>query len=164
MSKRESLINALAVTASFAFGSVPSSAQVYVTAYHNDNARTGQNLNETILTPANVNPAQFGKLFTAPTSQGSPMFQYPGATPSISANGAANGIVWVIESDGYGSNLPAVLRAYPASDVSSELYDSNDNLGRDNPGPAVKFTVPTVANSKVYVGAQYHVSVYGPLR
>src|SRR5438874_254919 len=40
-------------------------AQVSVTTYHNDNARTGQNTSETTLTPANVNSTQFGKLFTA---------------------------------------------------------------------------------------------------
>ena len=41
-------------------------AQVSVTTYHNDNARTGQNTQETILTPANVNSRQFGMLFTVP--------------------------------------------------------------------------------------------------
>jgi hypothetical protein len=51
-----------AVACSVFAGSVH--AQVNVTTYHNDNARTGQNTEETILTPLNVNSTQFGKLFT----------------------------------------------------------------------------------------------------
>ena len=39
-------------------------AQVNVTTQHNDNSRTGANTQETILTPANANSAQFGKLFS----------------------------------------------------------------------------------------------------
>src|SRR5581483_1342733 len=40
------------------------SAQVNVTTHHYDNARTGQNIKETVLTPSNVNSSQFGKLFS----------------------------------------------------------------------------------------------------
>src|SRR5712672_2748967 len=40
----------------------PTSSSIDVTTYHYDNLRTGQNLTETTLTPANVNQAKFGKL------------------------------------------------------------------------------------------------------
>jgi hypothetical protein len=69
--------------------------------------------------------------------------------------------VWALETNGSGA--PVVLRAYSAADVSTELYNSNQNPGRDNPGQAVKFTVPTIANGKVYVGAQGQLSVFGLL-
>src|SRR5947209_2429202 len=41
----------------------PGTTTSVVTTYHNDNARTGQNLNETVLTTANVNASSFGRLF-----------------------------------------------------------------------------------------------------
>src|SRR5215472_16626571 len=41
-----------------------SAGQVSVLTYHNDVARTGQNLNETILTPSRVSSGQFGQLFS----------------------------------------------------------------------------------------------------
>ena len=88
-------------------------------------------------------------------------FGWPGATPSVSANGTSNGIVWVLETNGSGA--PAVLHAYSADDVSDELYSSNQNPGRDTPGPAVKFAVPTIANGRAYVGAQGQLSVFGLL-
>ena len=88
-------------------------------------------------------------------------FSWPGASPVISANGSDNGIVWALQTNGSGQ--PAVLNAYSAQDVSLQLYSSNENGARDNPGQAVKFTVPTVANGRVYVGAQYQVSVFGLL-
>ena len=48
----------------FTFLTYLAQAQVNVTTYHYDNARTGQNTQETTLTPANVNSTQFGKLFS----------------------------------------------------------------------------------------------------
>jgi hypothetical protein len=87
---------------------------------------------------------------------------FPGATPSISANGTNNAIVWLLQTSAYGGGS-SVLRAYDAANISTELYDTlaaGDGV-RDDPGGAVKFTVPTVANGKVYVGAVNMVSAYG---
>jgi len=97
----------------------------------------------------------------SPAGQSATIFQFPGATPAISANGSSNGIVWALENNGSGA--PAVLHAYSAADVSVELYNSNQNATRDVPGSSVKFTVPTIANGKVYVGTQNQLSVFGLL-
>ncbi|MFZ0826159.1 MAG: chitobiase/beta-hexosaminidase C-terminal domain-containing protein [Verrucomicrobiia bacterium] len=102
-----------------------------------------------------------GVLTAAPVSKSGTSFGYHGSTPVISANGLVNGIAWVIQADAYASSGPAVLHAYNATNLALELYNSSQNLSRDNPGGAVKFTVPTVANGKVYVGAEYMLSVFG---
>jgi hypothetical protein len=100
-----------------------------------------------------------GTLTPQVVAESEEVFGYPGATPSISANGTSNGIVWVIDNqDG-----PVVLRALNAKDPGEEYYNSA-LAARDAAGNAVKFTVPTVANGKVYVGAKRVVSVYGLLR
>ena len=99
-----------------------------------------------------------GKIKTTPKV--SPIqLGYPGATPSISANGASNGIVWVVQN----YSFAAVLRAYDASDITHELYDSTQAGSRDLGGPSVKFAVPTVANGKVYVGGNGTLTLYGLL-
>ena len=104
-----------------------------------------------------------GLLVTPPASKSTTSFGFTGATPSISADGTRNGIVWALQTEAYSSGGPAVLHAYDAGNLALELYSSGKNLGRDNPGPAVKFTVPTVVNGKVYVGAQGRLSVFGYL-
>ena len=104
-----------------------------------------------------------GMLSTTPVATGSVAIGYPTTTPSVSANANANGIVWGIDASAYSSGGPAVLRAFEATSLANELYDSNQNLARDNPGGAVQLTVPTIANGKVYVGTASMLSVYGLL-
>ena len=103
-----------------------------------------------------------GLLSNSPTSHSSATFGY-GATPSISANGSSNGIVWVLDSGGFRPRSPAILYAYDATDVSRELYNSTLAGDRDQGGLAVSFGVPTIANGKVYVGGQNQLTVYGLL-
>ncbi len=109
-----------------------------------------------------------GKLNYSAITASSPIFGFPGATPSISSNGNTNGIVWLIDSSQYGNPGPgpgpAVLHAFNATNVASELYNSTQaGPTRDTAGNAVKFAVPTVTNGKVYVGATNEVDVYGLL-
>lgn len=59
--------------------------------------------------------------------------------------------------------MRSALHAYAASNVADRLYSSNENAARDSPGPAIKFSVPTVANGRVYIGSQDQVSVFGLL-
>jgi hypothetical protein len=86
------------------------------------------------------------------------------ATPSVSANGDKNGIVWVVSSKGWNSgDRTAVLHACDASNITRELYNSGQNADRDRAGKALRFNIPTVVNGHVYVGAKGEVDVYGLL-
>jgi hypothetical protein len=105
-----------------------------------------------------------GLLSSAPVSHSPTTFSYPGTTPSISANGTKAGIVWVIQGGGKPKGGPAaVLRAYSAVNLATQLYGSGQAGTRDVPGPATKFSVPTVYNGKVYIGTQTELDIYGLL-
>jgi len=91
-----------------------------------------------------------------PRSFGTRKFAFPGATPSISANGNEDGILWAIQNA-----QPAVLVAYNATNLSTELYNSSGSRGQMTGG--VKFVVPTIANGKVYAGSQNALTVFGLL-
>jgi hypothetical protein len=97
----------------------------------------------------------------------SPQIGFPGAGVSVSSNGttAGSAIVWAIDSTHLSSPGPgpAVLYAYDATNILTTLYSSAQNATRDAAGNAVKFTVPTVANGKVYVGTSTEIDVYGLL-
>jgi hypothetical protein len=84
-----------------------------------------------------------------------------GCTPTISADGVTNGIVWTVGSGGFSTNAPAIFHAHDALNTATDLYNSTQLIVRDNPGIACKFTHPIVTNGKVYVGTQNQVSVYG---
>ncbi len=105
-----------------------------------------------------------GQFSTSPASETTLEFRYPGATPAISANGNTDAILWAVDSRGFEKQLPEVLIAYQANNLKKLLYASKQNENRDDPGPAVKYVVPTIVNGKVYLGAEYQVSVYGLLQ
>ena len=95
----------------------------------------------------------------SPSSQSGTSFEYPGTSPTVSANGTSNGIVWAVEN----SN-PAVLHAYDATNLANELYNSNQAGSRDQFGPGNKFITPVIVNGKVFVGTQTGVAVFGLLQ
>ena len=86
-------------------------------------------------------------------------FGFPGPSPAISASGNANGVVWALDNSQYCTKQssgcgPAVLHAYDATSLV-ELWNSSMAAGgADAAGNAVKFTVPVIANGKVYVGTR----------
>lgn len=101
-----------------------------------------------------------GRYQTRPSSRTSEKFVFPGCVPSLSSNGNRNGILWAIQP-----GKPAVLRAYDATNLGHELYNSAQDAGRDTTGsPNNKFTPPTVVNGKVYVPTSDSLVVYGLLQ
>jgi outer membrane protein assembly factor BamB len=86
------------------------------------------------------------------SSQTNTFFGYPGATPTISSNGNSNGIVWAYENAGQ-----AVLHAYDATNLGTELYNSSHL----SIGGAVTFGVPTVCNGLVFLGTSASIAAFG---
>ncbi len=95
----------------------------------------------------------------APSSATTHNFGYPGALPSVSASGSANGILWAVENTN-----PTVLHAYDANNLATEFYNSSQAAnGRDNIGAGNKYITATVANGQVFVGTTNSVGVFGTL-
>ncbi len=98
-----------------------------------------------------------GKLSAAPVHQSSLKFP-PGATPVVSANGTKDGIVWVVFTKAWNErSAEATLHAFDAADVSHQLFSANA-------GPAVRFTMPLVADGRVYIGSRKMLLVFGVKR
>ncbi len=85
-------------------------------------------------------------------------------TPTISANGNKDGILWILRSKAWnGPDTQAELTAYDATNINHKLYDSEHNYQRDRAGQALRFNIPIVVNGRVYLGAKKEVDVYGLL-
>jgi outer membrane protein assembly factor BamB len=109
------------------------------------------------LIPANAQVA-------VPVSESAETYGYPSPTPTISASPKGGAIVWMLDNraNGYGSIAlgPAILRAYNATNLGTTLY-SSATLPADTAGNAAKFTLPVVANGRVYVAGAGALTVYG---
>ena len=109
-----------------------------------------------------------GRLSTSPTSE-SPetydgstgTFTARGGEMALSANGSSNGILWGLQSNGDSS--PGTLHAYDPSNLGHEYYTSDQAGTRDQLDPWLKFTLPLVANGRVYVVASGQLTAYGLL-
>jgi hypothetical protein len=92
-------------------------------------------------------------------------FENPGATPSVSANGTENGLVWAVSTKTWnGQDRPAVLYAFEANNIDEPIYSSEQNSARDRVGLATRFVFPVVVNGHVYIAARDEVDVYGLLK
>jgi hypothetical protein len=93
-------------------------------------------------------------------------FPDPGATPSVSANGTKNPIVWAITTKSWNGpdSKPAVLYAFDATKLGDPIYTSEQNSQRDRAALATRFVIPVVVNGRVYFGARGEVEVYGLLK
>jgi chitodextrinase len=102
-----------------------------------------------------------GLLSTTPTSTSPQTYAYPGGAIAVSANGTSNGILWAVRKNGAASG---VLHAYDATNLTNELYNSEQSGSRDSMGaPAAKFSIPLVVNGKVFVATESSVVVFGLL-
>lgn len=109
--------------------------------------------------PLRAFPISAAKLGVSPSSQTGITFTYPGTAPAVSSDGTSNAIVWAHEN-----TSPAVLHAYDATNLTNELYNSNQaSGGRDQCGAGNKFITPTIADGKVFLATQNAVCVYGLL-
>jgi hypothetical protein len=101
-----------------------------------------------------------------PALSSSRKFENPGATPSISAKGTKNAIVWAISTKTWNGpdSKPAVLYAYDAAKLGDPLYSSEQNPQRDRAALATRFVIPLVVNGRVYFGTRSEVEVYGLLK
>jgi hypothetical protein len=113
--------------------------------------------------PAEAFRVTNGVINSTPISQTNFSIGFPGAQPSISANGSDtnSAIMWALRVDNFGQKGPAELMAFKAEDLTTQLYSSNATGMRDQFGTSVKFTYPIVSNGHVFAGSNGVLSVFG---
>ncbi len=112
-----------------------------------------------------------GKFNTTAASVGTIATKYPPAATAVSGNGnaAGTGILWGFVSDGFTTGA-TTFYALDAANVATQLWNSNQNAGRDAipVGSFPRFTEPTIANGRVYAATHStngtsSILVYGEL-
>ena len=122
--------------------------------------------------PVNSQLMQFtmtnGLMSTSPTSKSpetyngkTSTFSARGGEIAASGNGNSNGILWGLQSNG--DSTPGTLHAYDPSNLAHEYYTSDQAGTRDQLDPWLKFTIPLVANGRVYVVSSGQLTAFGLL-
>jgi len=101
-----------------------------------------------------------GLLSTSPSSQSSVTYPYRGGSFAVSANGTGNGILWAMQDNTNSTPDSGVLRAYDAGNLANELYNTSQAGTRDALDVANKFSIPLVANGKVFVVSHTQLIAY----
>jgi hypothetical protein len=112
-------------------------------------------------TPVQAFALASGLLSTSPTSQTSETYKGRGGAMSVSANGNSSGILWTLQTNGTGQ--PGTLHAYDATNLSKELYNTDQAGTRDQLDEWDKFSTPVVANGEVFVAGTSRLTVFGLL-
>src|SRR5262249_26713846 len=131
-------------------------------AFFQDGANTGLIYYWGTSSPMKAFRITNGVINATPVTTTDPLsFGFPGAQPSISANGTSNAIAWALRVDNFGQNGPATLFAFNATNFQQQLYNSDATGLRDRFGGSVKFVFPIVSNGHVYAGSNGVLSVFG---
>ena len=96
---------------------------------------------------------------TTPVSSSSMDMSWPGVTPSMSSNNGSDAVLWVLQASGNNG----ILQAFDPTNLSTELYDTEQSPDRDRTDGSVRFAIPTVAGGKVFIGSQNALDIYGLL-
>ena len=129
----------------FLGGMTSAYGQVNVTTYHNDNGRTGQNTQETVLTPRNVNPTHFKKMFTGNVNLDSWAPAQPLYVANVTIGGTVHNVVYV-------ATLNNSIYAFDA--------DNGTELWMQNYGPPTSF-VPLCHDSAYQTSPSLGAGIIG---